>query len=747
MDRRELVDRSRQEFSKRVDVALSRWGYDFADQARSLEKAASGRFWFEPEQVDELLRLISRRVPGQAEQIVARAERICNHHFDLLGYEDLAYGRPINWHLDRVHGKTAPRKPFHRVRYLDFSEAGDSKVTWELNRHQHFVTLAKAYRLTGEERFGREILAQWQSWHEQNAYPIGINWASTLEVGFRTLSWMWTHALLARTKCLNAHFQSQYLRAQAVNGRHLERYLSTYFSPNTHLLGEGVALFFLGTTCSSINNAARWRSLGWKIVLQSAERQVNDDGFYFEQSTYYHVYALDMFLHAALLASANGMSLPAKFERTIERMMEALALLGGAGPPPRFGDDDGGRLFDPTRNREEHLLDPLAAGAILFSRADLKALAGGLREETIWLCGESGVKQWDALDAKAAPVKSYGLTDSGIYVLASAKTNSQLMVKSAPPRAIRSRGHAHADALSICLQSSGHSLLIDPGTCEYVGSGGKRNRYRGTSVHNTLTLDGEDQARPEGPFSWKDEIHATVERWITGETFTLFQGRHNGYERLPQPALHRRWIVSLESGIFMVRDRIEGEGQHGVGIVWRLGQNLERQEENIFRIKNGAFRFAVVSAKDHGWSEDSSPEAWSPAYGLEQSGAKVKFSKNCELPEEFVTLLVPLQDAALPGKLSRYRPENTTDFICAYRYETQESAHTFIFARTGVAWRCGGLSSDAEFVCLTTGESSSYVNVILCSGSYLEVDGKRMLNASQPVGRWELVNGEHPKVF
>ena len=55
----------------------------------------------------------------------------------------------IDWHCDRVHGKCAPRKPWFRVKYLDFAEVGDSKVTWELNRHQHLVTLAKAYRSDG----------------------------------------------------------------------------------------------------------------------------------------------------------------------------------------------------------------------------------------------------------------------------------------------------------------------------------------------------------------------------------------------------------------------------------------------------------------------------------------------------------------------------------------------------------------------------------------------------------------------
>ena len=230
------------------------------------------------------------------------------------------YGRPIDWHRDAVHGKRAPRKPFYKIRYLDYDEVGDSKVTWELNRHQHLVTLAKAYRLTGDRRYADETLRQWRHWWAENPYPVGINWASSLEVAFRSLSWIWTYHLLQGSPGV-PDLQNEWHRGLALHGRHIERHLSTYFSPNTHLLGEGVALFFLGVLCPDLNAAERWKSLGWKIVLQEAERQVRSDGFHFEQSSYYHVYALDFFLHSAVLASANGIPTPKSFEDTIEKML------------------------------------------------------------------------------------------------------------------------------------------------------------------------------------------------------------------------------------------------------------------------------------------------------------------------------------------------------------------------------------------------------------------------------------------
>jgi hypothetical protein len=747
MDRREFLDRSRQEFSKRSDAALARLGYDFARRVQFSAQAKPGSFFFQPDQVERLLQSIRHRIPGQAEKIIARAENICAHRFDLLGYADLNYGPAIDWHLDIVHGKTAPRRPFHRIKYLDFAEVGDSKVTWELNRHQHLVTLAKAYRLTGDERFAQEIGSQWRSWHAQNRYPMGINWASSLEVGFRSLSWIWVHALLDRTKFLTQEFRREYLRAQAVNGRHIERYLSTYFSPNTHLLGEGVSLFFLGTMCPDLAGAERWKSRGWRILLEAAERQVNPDGLHFEQSTYYHVYALDFFLHAALLSSANGMSLPRNFEQTIERMMDALCLLGRAGPPPRFGDDDGGRVFDGARNRDEHLLDSLATGAVVFGRDDFKALCHNLREETIWLTGEGGVAQWDGLEPKPSPLKSRSLADSGVYVLAAPDSGSQLIIKSGPTTG-QIRGHAHADALSLCLNGSGHAMLIDPGTREYVGQTRERDRYRGTAAHNTLTVDGQDQAEPDGPFSWKQEIPTRAANWIVGETFTLFQGSHSGYARLTQAAYHRRCVVALRSGIFLVRDWVEGDGEHRLELSWRLAPDLQMEQENLFRFKNSSLGLAMLPAQDHVWSEEVDKGVWSPAYGSERRTTVLKFGRTCQLPAEFAMLWVPLPEAAvIPGKFQSFRPEGATDFVHAYCYETQQSDHRFFFARAGSAWSCGPIASDAEFVCVTTGKLSRTTGMILCNGSYLEAEGNRILSAARPVTRWEMVNGETPQVY
>jgi hypothetical protein len=535
------------------------------------------------------------------------AERICLHRFDLLGYKGLDFGTPIDWHFDPVHGKRAPRKPWYQIPFLDFDRIGDHKIIWELNRHQHLVTLAQAC-------LRDEIVAQWTHWQSENPYPIGINWASTLEVAFRALSWLWVRHIIG-------DFHPDLLPALHLHGWYIERFLSTYFSPNTHLLGEGVALFAIGTMCPQIADAPRWQSRGWKIVLQQAETQVRPDGFHFEQSVYYHIYALDFFRFARTLAAINALVIPPSFERTIEKMSEALASISQAGRPPNFGDDDGGRVIvSPAR--------PLAP----------------------------------------SPAHHVG----GIYTMTSA--NAKLFIDAGPQGAFAA-GHGHADALSVQLITEGRPILIDSGTFCYVCP--ERDRFRGTAAHNTVQVDGRDQAQPDGPFAWTGMPETTVDHWQTGESFDFFAGHHNGY----QPVIHHRWVFGLKSKFWLVRDVVVAHAlvraaspllaTHGLDIHWHF---LDERD------------IAILPPVGHNWSQSIERWDWSPIYGKKEPAFVLRFSTETSLPAEFAVLLVPSD----PGTFTQTGPST-------YHYKEPQGSHEFIFTNDHFSYRATGPAGVTEF--------------------------------------------------
>jgi hypothetical protein len=731
----EIETRLRQEFSKRLDVALCGMGLQPGRNGLRLSSEVRGNFFFTPPEISHRVNLLRERMPEQAAQIVADADEIRSHRFRLLGYRDLSYGEEIDWHLDAVHGLRSPLIPWFKIDFLKFEEVGDHKVTWELNRHQHMVTLAKAWLLTGETAYADEIFSQWYSWKRANPYPLGANWASSLEAAFRSLSWIWVDHMLAGYGRIPAGFKQDLLHGLALHGRHIERYLSTYFSPNTHLLGEAVVLFFIGTLYPEISSARRWEQLGWRIVQEEAVRQVRPDGVYFEQTLYYHVYALDFLVYARLLASRNGLQIPAGFDQIIRRMLAVIAALSQAGPPEGFGDDDGGRLFDSSRNRTEYITDPLALGSALFHGENLRARAG-VTEEAIWLFGDDAFPP----EEKGNPhlqLNSASFPDGGVYVIASSEQFSQQLVVDAGPQGTGHCGHGHADALSVRLSFAGRRWLVDAGTGCYIGPGDERDMFRGTRAHNTLAVDGLDQAQPEGPFAWTAIPKIEVESFISRPTFSFFVASHSGYERMPQPVRHRRFIFHFERNLYLIRDVALGEGTHLLETSWHFAPDLEvSQAGNAFvaepRDDAQHGRLLLVPVEDSRWNAVIRSELVSPAYGEKINAPVLRCSAGVPVPAEAAMLLgVNIERAIQPIDVPiviREPVEPTREAPDAvYRYQQGNTQHLFVFAPSTAKWGYGKWSSDAQFLYVRA--KGGYIDkVFLCGGSVVHFQAETVIS-------------------
>jgi hypothetical protein len=765
MDWDEVRVRLGQEFHKQSDVLIHRMGVRNGGVRLSPESTARhGQFFFSGSlsgnEGRERAELLRKHLPDEAAEILRDAGEICGHRFRLLGYENLTFtldggsgqAEDIDWHLDPVHGKRAPLDPWFKIPFLDFAVVGDHKITWELNRHQHLVTLAKARLLSGDEKYSRELMAQWRSWIKANPYPLGINWGSSLEVAFRSLSWIWIDQLLAgAADC--AEFRSEMLPVLAFHGRYIERYLSTYFSPNTHLLGEAVALFFLGTLYPQMPGAARWKESGWKIVLHEAGRQVRPDGVYFEQSLYYHVYALDFFLYARLLAARNGMEIPPACDTVVGRMLDVVAALAQAGPAEGFGDDDGGRLWNSRRNRTEHMTDPLALGAVMYSSEMYPRdfSAARLTEEAIWLFGSQAVEKLGHANTSSA-AHSVAFPDGGLYVLADSQPYAQAMVVDAGPQGVGRSGHGHADALSVRLTMDGGRWLVDAGSGVYISNDpADRNTFRGTGAHNTMRVDGADQAIANQPFSWTHIPTVQAENWIAGKTFTYFVGSHNGYARLPDPVVHRRHVLKIAGSLWLVRDVALGRAEHEVEMRWHFAPDLEVQNVGPGRFEVSRAGAALNESSETALSlivpEDTVWQAGmevgrillSPAYGAFQPAPLVRCHARVLLPAETATALAPssgaIRQAGAP-LIERRLASHAEAAVQVYELECHDESHGFFFALGDEAWSSGPWSSDARvFYCRI--EKERLVHLVAIGATHVTWRGQTLLKAARPSAFFE----------
>ena len=95
-------------------------------------------------------------------------------------------------------------------------------------------------------------------------------------------------------------------------------------------------------------------------------------------------------------------------------------------------------------------------------------------------------------------------------------------------------GHGHADALSILLFWKDVPVLIDPGTGRSNGDQRIRNYFRSTIAHNTIEIEGIDQARILGPFMW-DRSYECVLNAATESPFPAVEARHDAYREETRP--------------------------------------------------------------------------------------------------------------------------------------------------------------------------------------------------------------------
>jgi hypothetical protein len=564
----------------------------------------------------EVARLLSG-TPYAAE-VERLAERILQHRFPLMGCE-IETGPDVDWRRDYVSGKSTGLDYFRRIPYLDFERAGDHKPIWELNRHQHMVLLAQAWRLTGRAEFYLEIEAQLESWWTANPYGRGINWTSALEVAFRALSWIWVYHIAGDQ--MSAGVRRRFLESLYAHGRYLAGNLSVYFSPNTHLLGEAVALHAIGTLFPDYPESKRWRREGGAMVRAQMDAQVQADGSHFEQSTYYHVYALDMLLFSAVVEE-----MPPEYSSRLGRMADYLdALLGPQRRLPFLGDDDGGRLFHPYGARD------------CFGRGSLAAMARGsandYAEMGAWWFGDRSHDRSDQSHDREGVVEPQGRSrlfeNAGIAIM---QTGDTQLIADTGSMGSGGAGHSHADTLSFVLRRGDEELLIDAGTFTYVGDAKWRNWFRGTAAHNTIRVDRLDQATPVDPFRWADKPDVSINQWQSNsqEDYLDATCRYRGLE-------HRRRIRFAKPITIFVMDEVTGSGgPHLLEQFWHSGEDVTEESPRSFRLGRGTRLLlphdAVLEVGgENGWR--------SRAFGSKEPAAVICAAWKQELPASFQTVI------------------------------------------------------------------------------------------------------------
>jgi heparinase II/III-like protein len=699
------------------------------------------RFLVHPSMRAPLTRRVLAAYPAADAEARAWGTQVCAGEYHLLGYESLRFddGGAPDWHLDPVSGRRAPVAFWADVPYLDPASCGDHKVIWEFNRHQHWIALGRAWWLTGDQEYRARALHEAESWLAANPPLLGVNWASALELGLRAISWVWAIELFAGGEGPGEEpWLVDLLLGLNMQLRHVERNLSWYFSPNTHLLGEALALYVCGCAWPELAGAERWTRLGGDILIGEGERQVLPDGMHAEGSPHYHRYALDFYLLALSLARlARDVSREMALAALADRMATALRHITDAGGRvPLIGDDDGGELFPLGDRAPDDVRPTLAWAATLLDRPELAL--GPTPESVLWLTAA-----FDAPSAAGAPSpvieRSVTLASSGYHV---SRRNGAVLVFDAGPHGFMNGGHAHADALSLTMSAGPHRLLIDPGTGTYTVNPALRDRLRSSELHNTVTVDRRSQSVPAGPFHWARAAGARVERAVIGETFDLFYAVTDAYA----PITHERFVLATGEASWAIADRIAGEGRHHAAVHWHIDPawtlSPAGQGAWSLTLPSGLeARLAVCHASTdvfHG-DEDSGLGWVAPVYGRLTPATTVRATVERRTPFWIVTT-IHVGNPGLPAATTRLVDAgsglddrcavlNTTAAhleVAAFRVPPARDPLTCALDDRGTS----GFSTDAAAVYARTTRDGRLMRVLLVDATWFRYDGAQAVTIS-----------------
>ncbi len=511
------------------------------------------------------------RFPAEHARSREQAASARRHVIEFFG-QTFDYGERIDWHMDPPSGRRWPAKFHATIPTAGDVGYGDIKFVWEVNRHQFFVDLAKHAFVDDDRESAAELHRLLRDWMAENPYGIGVNWSCALEPAFRVYSWLWSYYFCLAAGFLDDRTHLLWLTGFAEHGRFLHRHLEVFSSPYNHLAGEAAALYMLGVLFPEFAESRRWRARGRSILERTLREQFHDDGASVEQSTFYHHATLAFYLMAALIGRNNGEEFSPDVWQAIERGLEfSMSIAWPDGGVPAIGGGDDGK---PIRLEHVPLWDfrpLLAAGAAILGRADFRHAATRFWEDALWLTGVAGLRAFDALRAASPAQLSIVLPSSGYAVLRTAwdRTADFVCVDCGPQAAglrhdaIPSAAHGHADCLSLIAALGGRRVLVDPGFFCYNGDPEWEVHFRRSAAHNTVVVDGRDQATHVAKMAWSETYNAAIDGFSTKDAAVgWIQAHHDGYTRLPGGVVHKRSVWLRPDGYVLIYDEITSSGAH-----------------------------------------------------------------------------------------------------------------------------------------------------------------------------------------
>ncbi|MCX5714233.1 MAG: alginate lyase family protein, partial [Candidatus Omnitrophica bacterium] len=524
------------------------------------------------------------------------AEKNCRHIFDLLGSGEVYLGEKINWHVDFKNSYSWEAAKLYRDIEIPYGKA-DIKVPWELSRFQHVAFLAEAYLLSGDEKYTNEFTDQVDDWINNNPPGRGVNWACAMDVAIRACNWITGYHIFKHSSLVKEEFLGKFLMSMRQHGRHIMANLEySPFVTSNHYLSDIAGLIFIGVSFPQFEESKRWKKFAVKELIKEMDKQVYEDGCDFEASTCYHRLSLELFFFAVLAVARahsgfnGGNYLEAaqtvfgrQFMRKLFKMFDATSyLLKPNGRMPQIGDNDSGRLFTlfPREILDHRYI--LALGAVFFRESAWKIkelfsqdddIACRRRQNRALRVPRARSCASPSRQGRAARHRADTTAARHGYRECSWRLNKN-----------GNGGHCHNDRLSFEWFAEGKDIIVDPGTYVYTQDPQARNRFRSTNLHNTVTIDKEEQNKISLShlFSMGNELGFKSSEWKGDEDYRVFLGQYRTRRLGGERVIHQREVkFYTKEARLKICDSFEGRKRHALQWNFILSPYLKRQVRSI----------------------------------------------------------------------------------------------------------------------------------------------------------------------
>jgi hypothetical protein len=535
------------EFTKRLDrdrvMRFSSAGRRFSD--RFEEHLPLLRQRAEEIRADVLAEL--RELDLEEEQLV---EQLAGD-FDRGRWRCLGYGehelRRNEWHQDDFHGHAWPRAYFASIDFVASETRCDVKVPWEKSRLQWATGAALACCLDSDDNRRhqrhhavRDLILDWI---EHNAYGVGVNWVSAMEVAIRGINL--TLAFIFLGDRLEKEDQEALATSIGEHVHYLRRFPETSDVQGNHYLATELGIYFLSQLVEGSGSPGDPTT----AFLEACEGQFTSDGLHTEFSPTYHRLSLDMVVIGQTLMRRLRPEQATRLDPLIGRGVRACLLLAnGRGELPVFGDNDSGKVLDfgqPSRCFGAYRrVAPWSGGEgdVLPSERLFGAVLAGLRGE--------------ASPPPITGVRFEEITSLPPYVVWS-RRQDKLVIRAGELGLAGRASHDHDDNLSFWFSVNGRDVIVESGCPPYTRDRAERKEAISSGAHNVIS--GADSCRFQ---PGQGSVCLTLRGGPRGKTRIIGEP---GREKIEAELLtggaagmaitHTRTFERPEDGVLLIEDR------------------------------------------------------------------------------------------------------------------------------------------------------------------------------------------------